>query len=158
VEHHAPVGYHCPFCALVAGNESELNALSDVILRDGKTTAFVSPKWWASSPGHVLVVPNEHYEHLYEISADALAAVYVTVAAVARAMRSAYECDGVSTRQHNEPGSGQDVWHFHVHVFPRYVGDDLYRRDDETRWTTVEQRAPYAERLAAALADYPPRS
>jgi histidine triad (HIT) family protein len=158
VERHAPAGYQCPFCALVAGRETELNAVSDIVLRSERTTAIVSPKWWASSPGHVLVVPNEHYEHLYEIADEALAAVYVTAATVARAMRTAYDCEGVSTRQHNEPGAGQDVWHFHVHVFPRRGGDGLYLRDDETRWTAAAERAPYAQRLAAVLADYPPRS
>lgn len=128
------------------------------MLRDEHTTAFVSPKWWVRNEGHVIVVPNVHYEHLYEIPHPALAAVYVSAATIARAIRQSYDCDGTSTRQHNEPGAGQDVWHFHVHVFPRYLGDELYRRDAETRWTTAEERAPYARRLAAALADYPPRS
>ncbi len=106
----------------------------------------------------MILVPNVHYEHLYEIPHLALAAVYVSAATIAKAIRQSYDCDGTSTRQHNEPGAGQDVWHFHVHVFPRYAGDDLYRRDGETRWTTAEERVPYVERLAAALADYPQRS
>lgn len=42
-------------------------------------------------------------------------------------MKQAFGCDGVSTRQHNEPAGDQDVWHFHLHVFPRWTGDDLYR-------------------------------
>ena len=151
MERHAPAGYQCPFCALVAGRETELNAVSDIVLRSERTTAFVSPKWWASSPGHVLVVPNEHYEHLYEISDDALAAVYVTVATIARAMRTAYDCEGVSTRQHNEPGAGQDVWHFHVHVFPRYADDRLYLNDGSKRLTTPSERLPFAERLRDSL-------
>jgi len=152
---HAPPGYDCPFCALIAGSETQRNSESDVVLRDAETTAFVSPKWWAGNPGHVIVVPNQHHEHLYEIPDGVLAAVYRTVAKVARAMRASYRCEGVSTRQHNEPGAGQDVWHLHVHVFPRNAGDDLYLRDLEVRWVSADEREPYAARLRAALADYP---
>lgn len=154
---HAPDGYDCPFCAVAAGRETAFNTDSDVVLRAPRVTAFVSPKWWASSPGHAIVVPNAHYENLYEIPDDALADVYVAAARVARALRAAYACDGVSTRQHNEPGAGQDVWHFHVHVFPRRRGDDLYLRDGDVRWPAAAERKPYAERLRAALADYPAR-
>lgn len=154
---HAPDGYECPFCAVAAGHETALNAESDIVLRATDVTAFVSPKWWVTSPAHAIVVPNAHYENLYEIPDAALGRVYAAVARVARAMRAAYECDGTSTRQHNEPGAGQDVWHFHVHVFPRRHGDDLYVRDGDVRWPSAEERKLYADLLRAALADYPPR-
>lgn len=68
---------------------------------------------------------------------------------IALAMKRAYECDGTSVRQHNEPAGGQDVWHYHLHVFPRYTGDALYR--SSATLTTPEQRQPYAERLRTAL-------
>ena len=73
--------------------------------------------------------------------------MYATAGRVAVAIRETYECEGTSTRQHNEPGAAQDVWHLHVHVFPRREGDDLYARDAEWRRTTPEARAPHAERL-----------
>jgi histidine triad (HIT) family protein len=158
VQRHAPDGYDCPFCTLAGGGETDLNAAADVVLRERGTTAFISPKWWVSSPGHAIVVPNEHYENLYEIPDGLLGAVYATAARVAGAMRLSYGCEGVSTRQHNEPGAGQDVWHFHVHVFPRRAGDDLYLRDRDVRWPSRAERTPYAERLRSALADYPPAS
>ena len=60
-----------------------------------------------------------------------------------------YDCEGTSFRQHNEPGGDQEVWHYHLHVFPRYAGDDLY--GSEARLTAPEERAPYAERLRQAL-------
>jgi histidine triad (HIT) family protein len=157
VSSHAPADYDCPFCAVAAGLETAHNANSDVVLRDGSVTAFVSPKWWASAPAHVIVVTNEHYENLYEIPDDALGRVYAAAARVARAMRQAYDCDGVSTRQHNEPGAGQDVWHFHVHVFPRQADDHLYHRDADVRWPPPDERTPYAALLRAELAHYPPR-
>lgn len=155
---HAPAGYECPFCLLLAGVDTERNTQSDIVRRDAQTAAFVSPKWWVRNAGHVIVVPNGHWENLYSIPRDALAAVSWSAAAVARAIRDSYSCDGTSTRQHNEPGAGQDVWHFHVHVFPRYEGDDLYSADAEVRWTSAEERAPYAARLATVLANYSPDS
>ena len=148
---HQPPGYSCPFCAVAAGDETAHNAQTDVIHRDARTTAFVCPKWWAAAPAHVLVVPNEHYENVYSIPDDALGAVYATAKRVAAAMRTAYECEGTSMRQHNEPGGGQDVWHFHVHVFPRHTHDRLYERTSETSLTSPDERAPYAARLRSAL-------
>lgn len=99
----------------------------------------------------MLVIPNEHVENIYAIDESALCAVSATVKRVAVALRSAYACDGTSTRQHNEPAGNQDVWHLHVHVFPRYAGDDLYGSHEETHWTTAAERAPYAATLRAAL-------
>ena len=148
---HAPPDYSCPFCLVVAGEATDWNTQSDVVVRDAETTAFVCPKWWEAAPAHVLVVPNDHFENIYEIPDSALAAVYRTAKRVAAAMLGVYGCDGTSTRQHNEPGGGQDVWHFHVHVFPRIAGDQLYERNAETRITSAEERAAYAERLRRTL-------
>ena len=149
---HAPEGYRCPFCTVVAGGETEHNRRSDVVYADEQTTALVAPLWWSGNEGHVLVVPNAHYENLYAIPEDALGALYATVQRIAIAMKAAYGCAGTSTRQHNEPGAGQDVWHLHVHVFPRHEGDRLYEDHLLVRWTSPQERAPYAERLRAALA------
>jgi histidine triad (HIT) family protein len=148
---HAPPAYACPFCRVVAGESGEWNVPGDVVHREGGTTAFVAPKWWPRNAGHVLVVPDRHVENLYEITPDELSQVYVTARLLAAAMREAYECDGTSTRQHNEPAGNQDVWHFHVHVFPRYDGDDLYVNHERTRWVGADERAPYAHRLRERL-------
>jgi histidine triad (HIT) family protein len=149
--HHAPPGYDCPFCRLLRGVETERNTLNDVVWRDDQTTAFISPRWWPKNHGHVLVIPNEHVENLYEIDDDLLGAVYATAKRIAVGLKDAYRCDGTSTRQHNEPAGDQDVWHLHVHVFPRYIGDRLYERHEEKRWTTPAERAPYAAKLRAVL-------
>jgi histidine triad (HIT) family protein len=148
---HAPAGYVCPFCRLLRGVETDHNRRSDIVSQDERTTALISPKWWASNHGHVLVIPNVHVENIYGIDDDLLGAVYATVKRVAIGLKASYACDGTSTRQHNEPAGNQDVWHFHVHVFPRYDGDRLYERHEEQHWTTPEERLPYAEKLRAVL-------
>ncbi|MDX6477236.1 MAG: histidine triad family protein [Gaiellaceae bacterium] len=148
---HEPPGYDCPFCRLLRGVETEQNRLDDIVWQDERTSAFISPKWWAANHGHALVIPNEHVENLYAIDDDLLGSVYATVKRIAIGLKHAYGCDGTSTRQHNEPAGNQDVWHFHVHVFPRYDGDRLYERHEEQRWAPPAERAPYAAKLRAAL-------
>src|SRR5262249_50014472 len=72
---HEPPGYDCPFCRLLRGVEPEHNTLADIVSRDERTCAFISPKWWAGNPGHAIVIPVEHVENLYEIEPGLLGAV-----------------------------------------------------------------------------------
>jgi histidine triad (HIT) family protein len=113
--------------------------------------ARISPRWWPANPGAALVIPREHHENLYDLPPATGHAVWDLTQRVAVAMRETYSCDGTSTRQHNEPAGGQDVWHLHVHVFARHHGDELYERHQHSRYADVAERAEHAERLAAAL-------
>jgi histidine triad (HIT) family protein len=142
---HAPPGYQCPFCALATG--ADIDRQPDVVRRTAGAMAFISPHWLPNNHGHVLVVPIRHYENLYELPAEAGHAVHDLVRDVAVAIRGTYGCEGVSTRQHNEPAGDQTAWHYHVHVFPRYAGDGLYASRPSPKVTTAEQRLLYAERL-----------
>ena len=153
---HQPEGYRCPFCRVAAGDDlpDDYTKQADVVYRDGAATAFVSSAWWPGNPGHVLVVPNDHYENVYEIPDAALAAVQVVGKRIALALKATYGCDGTSFRQHNEPGADQEIWHYHLHVFPRYRGDDLYIRSRERRNTTPAEREPYAQKLRRHLAQH----
>ena len=144
---HEPENYECPFCTLISGKETEINKKSHIVYEDEKTLAYVAPKWWINNPGHVLVVPKAHTENLYTISDEQLADVYKTVKKIAIAIKETYKPDGVSTRQHNEPAGNQDVWHLHVHVFPRYKDDNLYANHKEQRWVKSEEIIPYAQKL-----------
>ena len=151
VHNHEPENYVCPLCQTARGLDQDgpWAKRADVIFHDAVVTAFVSPRWWPNNPGNVVVVPNEHYENVYDIPDDVLHQVQSAGKRIALAMKQAYKCDGTSFRQHNEPAGNQEVWHYHLHVFPRYVGDDLYRL--KGRNTTPEERIPYAERLRALL-------
>lgn len=128
---HAPPRYACPFCRLAAGIEDEhvWSRASDVVYRDGHVLAFVAAAQWPNNPGHVLIVPVAHHENLYDLPDDLGARVHAVSRRVALALKGAFGCDGVSTRQHNEPAGNQDVWHYHLHVFPRWHGDGLYGQE-----------------------------
>lgn len=151
---HQPDGYRCPFCRVAAGEDlrDDYTKQADVVFRDSAVTAFVSSAWWPGNSGNVLVVPNEHYENVYDIPDAVLAAVQVVGKRIARALEATYGCDGTSFRQHNGPGADQEVWHYHLHVFPRYQGDDLYVRTRERRDTTPDEREPYAQKPRRYLA------
>jgi histidine triad (HIT) family protein len=149
---HAPPGYQCPFCALAIGVDTASNRQQDIVRRTTGALAFISPRWWPSNHGHAVVVPIGHHENLYELPDEAGHAVHDLVRDVAIAIRRTYGCEGVSTRQHNEPAGNQDAWHYHVHVFPRYPGDQLYASRPYPQFVTPEQRRPYAERLRGYFA------
>lgn len=123
---HEPAGYDCPFCKSLRQNPDR------IIARTDGAAALLGLHRWGGSPLDVLVIPVEHIENLYDLPARLAPAIQSMTRAVALGLKEAYGCEGVSTRQHNEPAGNQDVWHFHVHVFPRYTGDNLYRGEKAT--------------------------
>jgi histidine triad (HIT) family protein len=66
-------------------------------------------------------------------------------------MKEAYSCDGISIRQHNEPAGYQDVWHYHVHVTPRYLDDEFYPTYKEKKFMPPDERAGHAQKLRESL-------
>jgi histidine triad (HIT) family protein len=147
---HAPSGYDCDFCAFVRGEERLPWLLrADLVWERPETTAWMNPRWWENNPGNVLVVPNRHVENIFELDGQLAAAVHETARRIAAAMIEAYPCEGITTRQNNGPGADQEIWHYHLHVFPRHQGDGF--SGSSARLTKPEERRPYAERLRAAL-------
>lgn len=152
---HAPADYVCPLCQIVRGEATDKGSQEeDVIYRDDAATAFVAGKWWRSNPGHVIIVPNQHFENLYDLPAEIGHAIFDVSRRAAMALKKAYGCAGVSTRQHNEPAGNQDVWHYHLHVFPRYEGDNLYLNHHDVYWPSQDEKKPYAEKLKNAFTLY----
>ena len=130
---HAPSDYSCPFCRVASGGDLDppYTSQAEVVLREPEVLAFVSSRQWPMNKGHVIVIPRSHHENLYELPVALGTPLLSATQRVAQALRLAYGCPGISTRQHNEPAGNQDVWHYHVHVFPRYVDDALYLSQGE---------------------------
>jgi histidine triad (HIT) family protein len=82
---------------------------------------------------------------LYTLPDDLAAPVLLAVRATARAVKEVFRADGITVRQNNEAAGGQDVFHFHIHVVPRFHGDDF----DTARYETVDEVTRSAQ--AAAL-------
>ena len=145
---HSPENYICPLCQISRGERTEKGDQEpSVIFRDKILTAFIAGKWWKSNPGHIIIIPNEHIENIYDIPEEIGHKIFDFSKKVAIAFKETYKCDGVSTRQHNEPAGNQDVFHFHLHVFPRYIGDNLYLNHKDTYWPTQEEKQPYVDKL-----------
>ncbi len=125
-----------------------MDSPEDVVLQTDLATALIASVWWPNNPGHVIVIPNGHYENIYELPDAYGHAVHDVVRRVSIAMRAAYDgCAGVSMRQHNEPAGGQDIWHYHVHVIPRFEDDALNQTVPSSDIAVPEVRGPYAHRL-----------
>jgi histidine triad (HIT) family protein len=152
--HHAPEDYVCPFCHVAEKLENRLTKRADIIYHDGIITAFIGSHQWPNNPGNVIIIPNAHHENIYTLPLRYATAIHDLAQAVALAMKTAYHCDGVSTQQHNEPAGNQDVWHYHLHVFPRYEGDNLYSTAREP--ADPADRARHAHLLREQLADWRP--
>lgn len=154
VYHHAPAEYICPFCLIVRHVENELvwTKPSDIVYQDTVVTAFISAGQWPNTRGHVIVIPNTHYENIYTLPIELAHPLHRLIRGIAFAMKMAYGCAGISTRQHNEPAGNQDVWHYHVHVFPRYENDHLYTTEKVRM--TPEERVLYADKLRPHIVDW----
>ncbi|MEJ7584409.1 MAG: HIT family protein [Acidimicrobiales bacterium] len=122
---HAPPDYRCPFCRNVATGESDYPL--EILHRDEDVFVKLNPRSRPRNPGSALVIPVAHFENVYDLPSHLGAPMQRAVRDTAVAMKAAFGCDGVSTRQHNEPAGSQDVWHYHVHVFPRFTDDELDR-------------------------------
>jgi histidine triad (HIT) family protein len=149
---HTPDGYECPFCTLADGSDVERQR--EVVYRDDQVLAFISRHWWPNNPGHVLVVPQRHFENIYDLPLDVSDRIHRLSKFVAIAFKEVYHCDGVSTRQHNESAGNQHIWHYHLHIFPRYEGDDLYLSICSE--AKAEGRVEYARKLKDYFEHSPP--
>ncbi|WP_062202469.1 HIT family protein [Aureimonas sp. AU12] len=79
------------------------------------------------SKGHCLVIPKAPSRNVLDASDDTLRTILPEAARLARAVKTAFEADGVTIMQFNEAPAGQTVFHLHVHVLPRYAGIELDR-------------------------------
>jgi histidine triad (HIT) family protein len=77
------------------------------------------------NPGHVLVAVKPHVENIYGLDDALAAAVFQTAARMARAVKKAYTPEGVTLYQANGAAAGQTVYHFHLHLVPRYDKDGM---------------------------------
>ncbi len=82
--------------------------------------------------GHTLVIPKRHYVDIFDIPANLLSQVHAVSKHVAPAVKKATNADGISIIQQNGKAAGQDIFHLHVHVVPRFEGQKLPRFSDLT--------------------------
>ena len=108
----------CVFCKIVA------KAIpATVVHEDEHTLAFMDIG--QVNPGHVLVAVKKHADNLYALDDAQAAAALRSAARVARAIRAAFDPQGLSVYQANGKAAGQTVFHFHMHLVPRHEADGM---------------------------------
>ncbi|OWV94357.1 HIT family hydrolase [Rhizobium sp. R72] len=117
------------------------------IYEDNDTVAFMDVM--PQAPGHVLVVPKAASRNLLDADPTALAKTIPVVQKIAKAVKEAFEADGVFVCQFNEPAAGQTVFHLHFHVIPRYEGMALRPHSGQMENNAV--LAANAEKIRAEL-------
>jgi histidine triad (HIT) family protein len=108
----------CLFCKIVAG---EIPAT--IVAEDERTVAFMDIN--PATRGHALVIPRVHVRDVHEIDPDDLRAVAAVAQRVAERQRDRLGADGVNLLNSSGAAAWQTVFHFHMHVIPRYSGDPL---------------------------------
>ncbi|HBB96471.1 MAG TPA: HIT family protein [Blastocatellia bacterium] len=107
----------CIFCKILSG---ELE--SSIVYQDECCTAFMDIQ--PVNPGHVLVVPNRHAAYLKDLKEEEGAQMFRVAQRLAATLRvSGVTCEGVNLFLADGEAAMQEVFHVHLHVFPRYAGD-----------------------------------
>lgn len=108
----------CVFCRIVAGEEP-----AHVVYDGDGAMGFLDVN--AAAEGHTLVVPRNHHRTLTDMDPAAAGRLFGAVTEVGEAIEAAFDPEGLSVFQSNGEAAGQDVFHVHVHVMPRWTDDGL---------------------------------
>ena len=129
----------CIFCGIVEGSIP-----AERIDSDERTVAFMDIN--PATPGHALVIPRAHSADLLEIEPEDLSAVSTAAQRLARHMKDVLGADGINLINSCGAAAFQTVFHFHVHVVPRYEGDPL-----RLPWVPKEGNPAQIAEVAAKL-------
>ncbi len=140
----------CPICAGIRAERDVKHTLispEDIIYDNGRIVALINSFFIPTCEGHVIIVPVDHYETIYDLPDSLGAEIFIASRKIATAMRRIYPgCKGITIRQNNEYAGDQHAPHYHLHIIPRY-NNDTY---NDTKTAGVRQPADIAERVRYA--------
>jgi len=109
----------CVFCRIVEGT-----APASIVYADEKVVGFMDIQ--PINPGHVLVIPRKHVPQLSELDEETGAHIFKVAMRIAKALRrSGVKCEGINLFLADGEAASQDVFHVHLHVIPRFKGDNF---------------------------------
>ena len=117
---------NCIFCDIAAGK-----AQASFVYQDEAVIGIMSLD--QPNPYKVLIVPREHVDMIYALSHDQAGRIFQAAVTVARGIRAASGCAGMNLVQSNGKAGQQDVFHFHLHLVPRFENDDVILRWEDRR-------------------------
>ena len=107
----------CVFCDIVAGSSP-----ASVVHQDDAAIAFMTVE--PVNPGHVLVIPKAHVPYMKDMDEETGAHLFRVAMRVEKAIRdSGLRCEGINLFLADGEAAGQEIFHLHIHVFPRFKGD-----------------------------------
>ena len=110
---------NCIFCKIANGEIPSATLYED---EDFRVILDLGP----ASKGHALILPKEHAANIYELPDELAAKAMVVAKKVAATLKDGLKCDGLNIVQNNGEPAGQTVFHFHMHLIPRYKGDNVH--------------------------------
>ena len=108
----------CIFCKIANGEIPSATVYEDSICR---VILDVNP----ANKGHALIIPKEHFDNIYSMDAETAAKIFTIATEVAKAQKAELNPDGLNILQNNGEAAGQTVFHFHMHLVPRYIKDNV---------------------------------
>lgn len=108
----------CIFCKLANGEIPTATLYED---KDFRVILDANP----ASKGHALIIPKEHYRNLYDLDDELSSKVLVLAKKMVNTLKEVLGCTGYNIVQNNEKSAGQTVFHFHMHLIPRYENDQV---------------------------------
>ena len=108
----------CIFCKIANGEIPSATVYEDSICR---VILDVNP----ANKGHALIMPKEHFDNIYSMDAETAAKIFTIATEVAKAQKAELNPDGLNILQNNGEAAGQTVFHFHMHLVPRYIKDNV---------------------------------
>ena len=108
----------CIFCKIANGEIPSATVYEDSVCR---VILDVNP----ANKGHALIIPKEHFDDIYSIDAETAAKIFTIATEVAKAQKAELNPDGLNILQNNGEAAGQTVFHFHMHLVPRYIKDNV---------------------------------
>ena len=108
----------CIFCKIANGEIPSATVYEDSICR---VILDVNP----ANKGHALIIPKEHFDNIYSMDAETAAKIFTIATEVAKAQKAELNPDGLNNLQNNGEAAGQTVFHFHMHLVPRYIKDNV---------------------------------
>jgi len=128
----------CVFCKII---NREIPA--NIIYENGKVLAFLDIN--PINRGHTLIVPKKHYGDVYDITEDYLKEVAVAAKKISRAIKRGLGAEGINILHASGEAAQQSVFHFHIHLVPRYKDDGL------NTWPKSEYKEEHPTKVAGEI-------
>lgn len=119
---------NCVFCKII-----DKKIPGFIIYEDDVLIVFLSRE------NHPLIVPKKHIPNIFELDDDTASVIMKKAIRIAKATKNALASDGIYITQTNGEAAGQDVFHYHMHIYPKWNDQRVLERDDEFRKEVMEK-------------------